>query len=116
MRAAPMTYDVVDRRSSHNTAELTIAAPPDRVYACIAGFRRHNPQWLPPAFSSYQVESGGAGEGTVVGYGLKLGGRWRAYRMRLAEPEPGRALTESDLASSFIATLLPSFHGAEKGA
>ena len=63
------------------SAERTVDAPADTVYRYIADMREHHPRFLPPAFSDFQVESGGVGE-----------------------PEPGRVLTESDAGSSAVTT------------
>jgi hypothetical protein len=84
------------------TAEGAVAAPADRVYGYLADYRRHHPRILPPAFSDYQVERGGVGAGTVVGFRITTGGRSRAYRVEVAEPEPGRILAEADLDSSLL--------------
>jgi len=35
---------------------------------------------------------------------VTAGGRSREYRMQIAEPEPGRILTESDTSSSLVTT------------
>jgi hypothetical protein len=70
----------------------------------IADLRAHHPHFLPPAFSDFQVEQGGIGAGTVHRFKLTAGGRTRAYRMRVEEPEPGRVLTESDQLSSAVTT------------
>jgi hypothetical protein len=86
------------------SADRPIAAPPDEIYAYIADYQHHHRQILPSAFSDFRVEEGGTGAGTIVGYRLKAGGRDRAYRMRVAEPESGRVLTESDLDSSLVTT------------
>jgi hypothetical protein len=74
------------------------------VYRYIADMRDHHPRFLPPAFSDYTVESGGVGAGTVVRYKMTAGGRTREYRTQIAEPEPGRVLTESDTNSSAVTT------------
>ncbi len=79
-------------------------APADKVYGYIADMREHHPRFLPPAFSDFRVESGGVGAGTVTRYKLTAGGRTREYRMSVAEPEPGRVLTESDTGSSMVTT------------
>jgi uncharacterized protein YndB with AHSA1/START domain len=86
------------------SAERTIDAPADRVYGYIADMREHHPQFLPPAFSDFNVESGGVGAGTVIRFKLKAGGRTREARMEVGEPEPGRVLTESDTDSSLVTT------------
>jgi uncharacterized protein YndB with AHSA1/START domain len=88
----------------HVTAERTIDAPPERVYTYLADMREHHPRFLPPAFSDFQVESGGVGAGTVTRFTLTTGRRSRSYRMQVAEPEPGRVLTESDTQSSLVTT------------
>ena len=70
--------------------------------------RDHHPRFLPPAFSGFQVESGGVGAGTVTRFTMTAGGRTREYRMQVAEPEPGRVLTESDTGSSAVTTFTVS--------
>jgi|ERR1700722_9272057 hypothetical protein len=86
------------------SAERTVDAPADAVYGYIADMREHHPQFLPSAFSDFQVESGGVGEGTITRFTVTAGGRTRQYRMKVAEPEPGRVLTESDTGSSLVTT------------
>jgi hypothetical protein len=86
----------------HVSAEGPVGAPPDAVYGYIADMRTHHPNFLPPAFSDFEVESGGVGAGTIIRYNLTAGGRTRAYRMRITEPEPGRTLGESDTSSSAV--------------
>ncbi len=63
-----------------------------------------HPQFLPPAFSDFEVESGGVGAGTVTRFKVTAGGRTRDYRMEVSEPEPGSVLTESDTGSSLVTT------------
>ena len=86
------------------SAERTVDAPAGAVYGYIADMRGHHPNFLPPAFADFQVESGGVGEGTITRFTLTAGGRTRQYRMKVAEPEPGRILTESDTGSSAVTT------------
>lgn len=86
------------------SAEGTVEAPADTVYRYIADMREHHPRFLPPAFSDFRVESGGVGAGTILRYKLTAGGRTREYRTKIAEPEPGRVLTESDTGSSLVTT------------
>jgi uncharacterized protein YndB with AHSA1/START domain len=88
----------------HVSAERTVDAPAATVYGYLADMREHHPQFLPPAFSDFQVESGGVGQGTVTSFKVTAGGRTREYRMEVAEPEPGRVLTESDTNSSLVTT------------
>jgi uncharacterized protein YndB with AHSA1/START domain len=45
----------------HVSAERTIDAPPATVYSYLADMREHHPHFLPPAFSGFEVESGGVG-------------------------------------------------------
>ena len=86
----------------HVTAERLVGTPAEHVYRCIADFHTHHPRFLPPAFSDFRVEEGGLGAGTVTSFRVTAGGRSRAYRMRVDEPEPGRVLTESDTQSSLV--------------
>lgn len=85
-------------------ARRTVGAPADDVYGYIADMREHHPHFLPPAFSGFQVTSGGVGAGTTTQFTLTAGGRNREYRMAVAEPTPGRVLTESDTGSSLVTT------------
>jgi Polyketide cyclase / dehydrase and lipid transport len=94
------------------SAEGTVDAPADTVYGYIANMREHHPRFLPPAFSDFQVESGGVGAGTVTRFKVTAGGRTREYRNVVAEPEPGRVLTESDTRSSAVTTFTVSPRGA----
>jgi uncharacterized membrane protein len=93
------------------SAEGTVDAPADTVYGYIADMREHHPRFLPPAFSDFRVESGGVGAGTIVRFTMTAGGRTREYRNVVAEPEPGRILTESDTGSSAVTTFTVSPQG-----
>ncbi len=96
----------------HVSAERSVHAPPDTVYGYLADMREHHPHFLPPAFSDFEVESGGVGAGTIIRFKLNAGGRTREYRMEVAEPEPGRVLTESDTSSSLVTTFTVSPEGS----
>lgn len=86
-------------------------APADTVFSYLADMREHHPRFLPPAFSDFEVESGGVGAGTVTRFKMTAGGRTRQYRMTVAEPEPGRVLTESDMNSTAVTTFTVSPQG-----
>jgi hypothetical protein len=86
------------------SAERTVGAPAPEVYGYIADHREHHANFLPPAFSDFQVESGGVGAGTITRFKLTAGGRTRQLRTQVTEPEPGRVLTESDTLSSSVTT------------
>ncbi len=86
------------------SAERMINAPAERVYEYLRDYREHHPRILPPAFSPLQIEEGGIGAGTVFRVAITAGGRTRRYHLRVAEPRPGRVLTESDLDSSLVTT------------
>jgi uncharacterized protein YndB with AHSA1/START domain len=86
------------------SAEREVDARPAVVYNYIADMRQHHPRFLPPAFSDFEVESGGVGAGTVTRFKLKVGGRTREINPTIAEPEPGRVLTETDANSSSVVT------------
>lgn len=86
------------------SAERVIDAPPETVYRYVADHVEHHPNFLPPAFSDFKVEAGGVGAGTITHFRVNAGGRSRDYRMEVAEPEPGRVMTESDMNSSLVTT------------
>lgn len=86
------------------SAEGLVHAPAEVVYGYLADMREHHPKFLPPAFSGFEVESGGIGAGTIIRFSLTAGGRTRQLRNEVAEPVPGRVLTESDANSSAVTT------------
>ncbi|MDQ2808666.1 MAG: SRPBCC family protein [Chloroflexota bacterium] len=89
----------------HAEAAAVIPAPPDMIYALLVDYVAGHPQILPPQyFRDLQVESGGRGAGTVIRLQAGAMGRMRPMRMLVAEPEPGRVLSESDTASSLVTT------------
>ena len=88
----------------HAAVERMVDAPAGDVYRLVADMRVHHPRFLPPAFSDFEVESGGIGAGTVTRFSVTAGGRRRPYHMQVGEPEPGRVLTESDTGSSLVTT------------
>jgi hypothetical protein len=85
-------------------AERVVDAPAPTVYGYLADMREHHPRFLPPAFSAFEVETGGVGVGTITRFTVTAGGRSREYRMKVTEPEPGRVLTETDTTSSLVTT------------
>jgi len=88
-------------------AEATgeIQAPAEKVYAILADYRQHHPHVLPAAyFTALVVEEGGVGAGTVFRAEMNVYGSKRAFRMRVAEPKPGRVLSETDLATGLLTT------------
>jgi hypothetical protein len=95
-------------------AEKVLDAPAETVYNCLADMRNHHPNFLPPAFSDFAVESGGFGAGTVTTFKFTAGGRTRDYRMAVSEPEPGRILSESDANSSLVTTFTVTADGPDR--
>ena len=93
------------------SAERTVDAPAGAVYGYLADMRAHHPH-PPPAFSDFRVESGGVGEGTITRFTVTAGGRTREYRMKVAEPDPGHVLTESDTNSSLVTTTTVTAQGS----
>jgi len=79
----------------HVSAERTVSAPADALYALLADYRNGHPSILPPAFSDLTVLQGGTGAGTEIRFTLELAGRRQEIEARVDEPEPGRVLTES---------------------
>jgi uncharacterized protein YndB with AHSA1/START domain len=84
-------------------AEHLIDAPPAAVYAVLADYTTHHPRIMPaPPFSDLQVEEGGAGAGTVFHITVRMMGRQQRMHMRVAEPEPGHVLTETNLDTGVV--------------
>ena len=84
---------------THVSAERVLDAPAEVVYHLLADYREHHragPEgFLPPAFTDLVVERGGVGQGTVIRFTSKLGGRSQVVTASIAEPEPGRVLVET---------------------
>ena len=87
----------------HVAQEGQIGAPADLTYRLIADDTHHQ-RFLPEGFSDFETLEGGVGAGTLHSFKIDAGRRVREYRMRVAEPEPGRVLTESDESSSLVTT------------
>ena len=85
-------------------AQGRVGAPAGRVYTILADYNQHHPKILPPAFTDLKVEEGGVGAGTVFSVTMKVAGRTRTARMYVAEPQPGRVLTESEPTTSLLTT------------
>jgi uncharacterized protein YndB with AHSA1/START domain len=84
-------------------AERLIHAPPAAVYAVLADYRTHHPRIMPGSlFSGLEVETGGVGAGTVFHITLRMLGRKQRLHMRVAEPEPGQVLTETNLDTGVV--------------
>jgi hypothetical protein len=79
----------------HASAERTVPAPAEAVYALLADYRHGHPRILPPAFSDLTVLRGGTGAGTEIRFAMTLGGRKQVVEASVEEPEPGRVLTET---------------------
>src|SRR5690242_15116128 len=88
------SFKVTAMAPIHVSAERVIGAPAEDVYGYIADHREHHPHFLPENFSDFEVEAGGVGAGTVTRFKVTAGGRTREYHMEVAEPEPGRVMTE----------------------
>ena len=87
------------------SASALIPAPPTKVYALIADYRNGHPRILPkPYFVTLRVEQGGIGAGTVITFQMKLIGRVQTFHAVIAEPEPGRILTETDTDTGAVTT------------
>ncbi len=86
-----------------------VAASAELTYRLIAEDEHHR-RFLPEGFSDFEVLEGGKGAGTLHRFTVSAGGRTRTYTMRVAEPEPGRVITETDQDSSLVTsfTVTPS--------
>jgi hypothetical protein len=81
----------------HVTSTARVPASADAVYRLIADYHAGHPRILPAQyFHDLRVESGGLGAGTVIRFGMRVGGMDRQYHMVVAEPEPGRVLVERE--------------------
>jgi hypothetical protein len=79
----------------HVSAERTIPARAQSLYALLADYRDGHPRILPPAFSDCRVLYGGTGEGTHIQFNVRVGGKTRRMVGQITEPEPGHILEET---------------------
>ena len=87
------------------SATRAIAAPPAVVYGIIADYHVGHPSILPPKwFGPLTVVDGGVGAGTRIRFSMKGMGPERPMEAIVAEPEPGRVLTESYPATGGVTT------------
>jgi hypothetical protein len=82
------------------SATRAVDAPPERVLEFLRDYRGGRVRILTDNYSAYRVESGGNGQGTVIGYHFAAGGRERDYRLAVEEEVAG--LVERDQLSSFV--------------
>lgn len=79
------------------SASDLILAPPQALYDIIADYHRGHPEILPkPSFDSLTVEQGGTGSGTIIRVQIRVLGQLQTFRSVVTEPEPGRALVETN--------------------
>jgi uncharacterized protein YndB with AHSA1/START domain len=84
-------------------AEQLIDAPPAAVYAVLADYTTQHPKIMPaPPFSDLEVETGGVGAGTIFHITVRMAGRRQRLHMKVAEPEPGQVLTETNLDTGVV--------------
>ena len=88
----------------HASAERTIPAPAEAVYALLTDYHQGHPSILPSAFSDFAVIVGGQGAGTRIRFTLTLAGRAQEAEGLVAEPEPGRVLTETYTGNGSVTT------------
>ena len=88
-------------------AESMIEASAQVIYEIIADYHSAHPEIVPkPYFQGIRVESGGVGAGTVISVTIRVLGRTSVLRQRVSEPEPGRALVESNLDGTLETTFI----------
>ncbi len=109
---------MADRTITHRvTTSAVIPADASRVYAILADYRNGHPRILPKAyFSNLEVEAGGTGAGTVIRFQMHILGKTNHLLGTVAEPEPGRVLTETyedGTVTSFAVDPLPDNKSCE---
>ena len=105
LKTRPLAPEPDARRMGRTraSAEELINASPAVVYAVLADYLRHHARIMPSSlFSRLQVEEGGVGASTVFHITLRVMGRTQTLHMRVAEPEPGRVLTETNLDTGVV--------------
>jgi len=89
------------------TATRAIAAPAQLVYEIIADYHVGHPSILPPKwFGPLTVVEGGVGAGTRIRFSMRGMGPERPMEAVVAEPEPGRVLTETYPATGGVTSFI----------
>jgi carbon monoxide dehydrogenase subunit G len=91
-------------------ASKMVNAPPEQVLAFLRDYREARPKILTENFTSYRVERGGEGSGTIIAYHFETPRRGRDYRLRVEESDG--AVRERDEFSTFVSV----WHVAADGA
>lgn len=93
--------------SHHVSVKRRVGAPAALTYNIIADYRNGHPHIIPPkVFQNLIVEEGGTGAGTIIRFDISILGTLRTSRARVAEPAPGRVLTEEDIDSRTLSTFI----------
>ncbi len=94
-------------------ATRAVGASPEQILSFLRDYRESRPRILTDNYTHYRVESGGQGQGTVIGYHFAAGGRERDYRLSVVEDDGG--LSERDQLSSFVSrwTVAPDPAGSQ---
>ena len=86
-------------------ASKQINQPASKIYGAIADYQKHHPNFLPRNyFKKLEIESGGVGAGTIFKADMDVYGNKSTLRMHVTEPQPGRVIQETDLASGLFTT------------
>ena len=86
-------------------ASKQINQPASKIYGAIADYQKHHPNFLPRNyFKKLEIESGGMGAGTIFKADMDVYGNKSTLRMKVTEPQPGRVIQETDLASGLFTT------------
>ena len=84
-----------------------IAAPPEVAYGIIADYEHGHPAILPGKwFGPLTVVEGGVGAGTRIRFSMRGLGPERPMEAIVAEPEPGRVLTETYPATGGVTSFI----------
>lgn len=79
------------------SASAIIPARRERVYSLLSNYRDGHQRILPKQFTSFTVEQGGVGAGTIIRFEMRIFGKKQKFRAAITEPEPGRVLVETAL-------------------
>jgi hypothetical protein len=89
----------------HVESSALINARLEEIYAVLSDYQNQHQAILPAKyFTKLEVEQGGTGAGTVIRMRVKVMGTTYNYHMKVAEPEPGRVITETDIDTGLVTT------------
>jgi hypothetical protein len=93
-----------------------LQARPETIWQVITDYQNAHRAILPkPYFKDMVVEQGGIGAGTIIHTTMTVWGQHYSFHQLVSEPEPGRVLVETDMATGqYSSFTLDALNGGQQ--